>query len=379
MGTLRIAFVTETWLPARNGVVTRLEATSRELQRAGHHVVVVAPAGSDRPLDGITVHGVVSVGVPFIYGGQHWGLPLPRVARLLNAFRPDVVHAVNPTLLGWAGVLYARSRGVPLVCSYHTHVARYARFYGLGFAERPVWALVTSAHALAQVNLAASEAAAAELGSRGVAGVRVWAAGIEGDRFHPRPPDAEMRHRLSQGRPGRPLALYVGRLAAEKGIERLLPLAGPGGPAQLALVGEGPARRALEARFAGTATMFAGALAGEELARAYAAADVFVFPSTTDTLGLVLLEAMASGLPVIAARTAASAELLGTAPAGALFEPDEPAGLLAAASRAIQQRPDSAALAAAARRRLLTWEQATRALLDEYRDAMEIVHRRAAA
>src|SRR5207237_4527477 len=124
---------------------------------------------SDRKApDGATVRHVPSVGLPFVYGGQPWGLPLPRVVRLLDDFAPELVHAVCPVLLGWAGVLHAQRRHLPLVCSYHTHVARYAHYYRLGFAERPVWALIRRAHRQAHVNLAASEASRDELQARGV-------------------------------------------------------------------------------------------------------------------------------------------------------------------------------------------------------------------
>ena len=158
---MRIAYVTETWFPSINGVVTRLAATVSELAGRGHEVLVVAPhmsgTGDWSEPPGATVRHVPSVGLPFIYGGQPWGLPLPRTRHLIGDFEPEVVHALSPVLLGWSGVVYARAHGLPLVCSYHTHVARYAHYYHLGFAERPVWALIRRAHRQAHVNLAASE------------------------------------------------------------------------------------------------------------------------------------------------------------------------------------------------------------------------------
>jgi len=378
---VRIAYVTETWLPSVNGVVTRLVATVRELSERGHEVLVIAPSvpgAADRPPAGATVRHVPSVGIPFIYGGQQWGLPLPRVARALDDFAPDLVHAVSPVLLGWAGVLFARIRDLPLVCSYHTHVARYAQYYHLGFAERPVWALVRRAHRHAHMNLASSAASRDELRSQGIRDVSVWRGAVDLDVFDPRHGSGNARRRLTGGHPERPLCLYVGRLAAEKGVERLLPLAAPGGQ-HLALVGDGPARAALEDTFAGTWTTFTGPLAGRELAEAYASADVFVFPSTTDTLGLVLLEAMASGLPVVAARTPVSSDLLGRAPAGALFDAGDDAGLSAAVRRWIDARADRGQLAAAARAQSVTWRLATDELLAEYGRAGARAGRRLAA
>jgi glycosyltransferase involved in cell wall biosynthesis len=382
-GEVRIAYVTETWLPSINGVVTRLAATVAELAARGHQVLVVAPTVSG-PRDraepaGATVLQVPSVGLPFIYGGQPWGLPLPRVVGMLDRFAPDLVHAVCPTLLGWAGVLHARVRRLPLVCSYHTHVARYTHYYHLGFAERPVWALIRRAHRHAHVNLAASEASREELQAHGVRDVGVWQGGVDLGLFHPRHGSGAMRRRLTGGHPERRLCLYVGRLAPEKGIERLLPLAAPGSDRHLALVGDGPGTADLEQAFAGTQTTFAGRLVGRELAAAYASADVFVFPSTTDTLGLVVLEAMASGLPVVAARTPASRDLLDRAPAGGLFEPDEPRSLLAGVQRWLHAPVDRRRLADCARGQVVTWERATADLLAAYERAIVKAGRRIAA
>jgi glycosyltransferase involved in cell wall biosynthesis len=376
---LRIAFVTETWKPAVNGIVTRLESTARELRRRGHEVLILAPGGSDAGGGDVEVRTVPAVGLPFLYGGQPWGLPLPRTRHLLGGFEPDVVHAVSPVLLGWSGVIFAKAHNLPLVCSYHTHVARYAHFYGLGFLERPVWALMIQAHLLAHVSLAASAAARVELEAQGVPNVRVWRGGVDVSRFHPRHADPAMRARLTGGHPERRLALYVGRLAAEKGVERLLPLADPNARRHLALVGDGPARAELEAAFAGSAATFPGTLIGPELAAAYASADLFVFPSTTDTLGLVLLEALASGLPVLAARSAASAELVAGAQAGELFDPEDAGGLVAAAERSLATPVDRLALSEAARRGAPTWERVTEELLCEYQNAISLARARAAA
>ena len=381
---VRIAIVTETWLPSINGVVTRLVATVRELLAGDHVVMVVCPTVAEPPGDvpdppGAAVRHVPSIGLPFIYGGQPWGLPLPRVVRLLDGFRPDLVHAVCPFLLGWAGVLHARSRGLPLVCSYHTHIARYAHFYGMGFAERPVWAVVRKAHQQAHVNLAASEASREELEAQGVAHVDVWRGGVDLDLFQPGRASTVIRERLTDGHPERRLCLYVGRLAAEKGIEALLPLAAPGGDRHLALIGDGPASNDLAQAFAGTQATLAGAMAGTELAAAYASADVFVFPSTTDTLGLVLLEAMASGLPVVAARTRAAEGLVARAPAGSLFDSGDPAALTEAVDRWLAASPDRNGLAARARERVTTWRASTEELLAHYERALSLARRRVAA
>jgi glycosyltransferase involved in cell wall biosynthesis len=372
---VRIAIVTETWLPSINGVVTRLVATVRELRARGHEVLVICPTVGGPPgaavcPEGTIVRPVPSVGLPFIYGGMPWGLPLPRVVRALDRFRPDLVHAVCPFILGWAGVLFARTRGKPLVCSYHTHIARYARFYHFGFAERPVWAVVRKLHQQAHVNLTVSEASRLELEGQGVPHVAIWRGGVDLDLFRPDRADRAMRERLTGGHPERRICLYVGRLAAEKALDELLPLAAPGGDRHVALVGDGPARSDLAQAFQGSQATLTGPMSGIELAAAFASADVFTFPSTTDTLGLVLLEAMASGLPVVAARTPGAEELISRAPAGSLFQLGDREELTAAVDLWLESPVDPHALAAAARDQIGGWRRSTDDLLIQYQRAL---------
>ena len=374
---MRIAYVTETWHPAINGVVTRLSATVSDLAGRGHEVLVVAPGAFDQPLEGVRVRGVRSVRIPFIYGGEPWGLPLPSVVRLLDDFGPDLIHAVNPVLLGWSGIAYARRRGIPLACSYHTQVARYAGFYHLGFAEPFIWAVIRLAHRLADLNLVTSQASAIELGRRGVGRIRLWRRGIDERHFGVRDPDPVMRARLSDGHPERALVLYVGRLAAEKGLERLRPLTRSAG-LHLALVGEGPARAAVAATLGGAHGTFVGPLRGDELAAAYASADVLAFPSITDTVGLALLEALASGLPVVASRTVAAQELLAGAPAAELVPSEDGAQWLKAVTRLASHAPPRSVIAEDACRRCGTWGEVTDDLLWLY-DGARRVRRRAAA
>jgi glycosyltransferase involved in cell wall biosynthesis len=349
-------------------VVTRLGATFRELSRRGHQVLVISPAGYDQPAEGITVVGSPSVRIPFIYGGQPWGLPLPRLARVLDEFKPDLVHAVNPVLIGWAGIRHARTRGVRLVCSYHTDVVRYTRYYHLKVFERPTAMIVRAAHRLADLNLVTSRAAYAHLQDWGLSRVRLWPGAVDLQRFHPRHARPDMRRRLSGGHPERRLILYVGRLASEKSIERLMPLAG--GARHLALVGEGPARARLEAVFRGRQVTFVGSLAGADLAAAYASADLFAFPSTTETLGLAVLEALASGLPVVATRTPASAEVLSHAPSSHLVEAGDDDAMVAAVDALVAAPTDREAVAGEARRWTSTWADATEELLSSYYDAL---------
>ncbi|PSR21908.1 MAG: glycosyltransferase family 1 protein [Sulfobacillus acidophilus] len=321
---MRIVFVTETWWPSTDGVVTRLTATVRELKKMGHELMIIAPRGGEPFFEGIPVRDVPNVSVGFIYGGKPWGMPLPRIGHYIREFDADVVHVVNPFVIGWGGVLSAVSQGRPLVASYHTNIAQYAEFYHLGFTKPAIWACLRALHNRADLNLATSETVRQELIREGIKNVRVWARGVDLQLFHPSRRSEAMRRRLTDGHPERMIALSVGRIALEKGLDRLTALFAANTNLHLAFVGDGPARKDLTQLFRGTPTTFVGTLHGEDLACAYASADVFVFPSTTDTLGLVLLEAMASGLPIIAAESQPTHELTDQSGAGLLFRADKP-------------------------------------------------------
>ncbi|MBO0827022.1 MAG: glycosyltransferase family 1 protein [Streptosporangiales bacterium] len=369
---VRIAFVTESWHPSTDGVVTRLSATVRELHRRGHDVLVIAPRGDAGDFAGAEVREVPTFRIGFVYGGRPWGLPLPRVARFLRDFRPDLVHVVNPVLLGIAGVWAAQRAGIPLVASYHTDVARYAGFYHLSNLQPLIRRVVGALHRRAVINLATSSQRCAELRAVGAPDVRLWRRGVDLDLFNPR---HRTRPSHDNGARRRVNALYVGRLGQEKSIHRLAPLVEPTGRVDLTLVGDGPDRERLSERFASAPVTFAGTLHGAALAETYANADLFVFPSTTETLGLVLLEALASGVPVVTADTPASREMTGDCPACRLFPPDRPDRLTAAVDDLLASAsPGQLAAAARAEAERWSWRAATDELLAHYADACATRH-----
>lgn len=361
---MRIAFVTETWLPSTDGVVTRITSTVRELRAAGHDVLVVAPRPADPDFAGARVHTVPTIGFRWIYGGKRWGLPMPRVGKILRDFQPDVVHVVNPVLLGIAAVITSRRNAIPLVASYHTNVARYAAYYHLGLLAPVVWWLLRRLHGRAAVNLATSSSTCDELRAQGIDRVQLWPRGVDLDLFAPLP--AGQR---DAARP--PVALYVGRLAAEKGLDLLSSLALPDHGIRLVMVGDGPARTELAQRFPAPTVTFTGLLHGDELAAAYRAADVFVFPSTTETLGLVMVEALASGLPVIAMDSPASREILSACPAGRLFTADI-ADQLPKLVHEVRRDNATGDLTSLARREAekWSWPAATESLVSTYREVI---------
>lgn len=321
---MRVAVVTESWWPSTDGVVTWVSAMARELKRMGHTVLIIAPRGGGNNFEGIAVKDVPNFSIFFVYGGKPWGIPLPRVSTFLKEFHPDVVHVVNPAFLGIAGVYASIRLHIPLVESYHTDIAKYASIYHFGFAKPVIWRILRIMHNRAAVNLAVSEGVKEELEAHHFQRVQVWKRGVDLTLFHPARKSPQMRSLLTDGHPERVLALYVGRIAREKGLYRLRGIFALNPSVHLTLVGEGPALAEVQQIFQHTPTTFVGKLLEIDLAEAYASADLFVFPSTTETLGLVLLEAMASGLPVVAADSRPTHELIDPSEAGLLFPADNP-------------------------------------------------------
>ncbi|MEH2055690.1 MAG: glycosyltransferase family 1 protein [Nostoc sp.] len=373
---MRIALFTETFLPKVDGIVTRLRHTVDHLQRSGNQVLVIAPDGGITEHKGAKVYGVTGFPLP-LYPELQMALPRPAIGYALEEFKPDVIHVVNPAVLGLAGIFYSKILKIPLVASYHTHLPQYLQHYGLAMLEGFLWELLKSAHNQAALNLCTSTAMVEELTAHGIERVDLWQRGVDTELFHPDLANVEMRSRLSQNHPESPLLLYVGRLSAEKEIERIKPILEAIPAARLALVGDGPHRQALQKHFAGTNTYFVGYLMGQELGSAFASADAFIFPSRTETLGLVLLEAMAAGCPVVAARSGGIPDIVTDGVNGYLFEPTaDVQGALAATVRLLEQKQQRDIIRQNARQEAESWgwAAATRQLQDYYQKVILSEH-----
>lgn len=364
---MRIALFTETFLPKVDGIVTRLRHTVDHLQRLGDQVLVFSPDGGLTEYKGARIYGVPGFPLP-LYPELKLALPRPTIGQELEQFNPDLIHVVNPAVLGLAGLFYSKALKIPLVASYHTHLPKYLEHYGLGMLEGLLWELLKAGHNQAQLNLCTSTAMMQELTAHGIERVDLWQRGVDTELFQPHLASQEMRSRLSQGYPDSPLLLYVGRLGAEKEIDRIKSVleAIPG--ARLALVGDGPYRQELQQHFAGTPTHFVGYLQGLDLGAAYASADAFIFPSRTETLGLVLLEAMAAGCPVVAARSGGIPDIVEDGVNGYLFDPQDDQGAIAATQRLLADPEARETLRHNARREAERWgwAAATRQLQGYY-------------
>ena len=352
---MRIAFFTETFLPKVDGIVTRLTKTLEHLVAAGDEVLIFCPEGAPDSYLGAKVVGVPALPLP-LYPELKLALPRPAVSEALEQFRPDLVHVVNPAVLGLGGIWLAKSRNLPLVASYHTHLPKYLEHYGMGMLEPLLWELLKAAHNQASLNLCTSTAMVAELAAKGIQHTALWQRGVDTDLFRPEWRNDSMRARLhgpyeDTGN----LLLYIGRLSAEKQIERIRPVLEAMPQTRLALVGDGPHRQQLERCFEGTPTTFVGYLAGQDLASAYACGDAFLFPSSTETLGLVLLEAMAAGCPVVGADRGGIPDIVSDGENGCLYDPDQPHSLTTAVQRLLGESQTRACLRQAARQEAERW------------------------
>ncbi len=373
---MRIIMATETFLPHIDGIVTRLTQTITHLRRAGDEVLILAPRREEAITDyeGARVITLPSVRLPQ-YPDVRLGRPLlpPRIQRELRAFRPDLVHVASTAFLGLGPVLWAKGNRLPLVESYHVQYPEYVRRYKLAPLVRPVWWYLRTVHNAAQLNLATSLPMVRDLRAHGFRHMHLWRPGVDAERFDPAKRSAAMRDRLSQGHPDDFLIICVARLAIEKELSRLAPVlrALPG--VRLALVGDGPARDRLKGIFADLPANFVGVLRGEDLAQAYASADLFVLPSSTETLGLVALEAMAAGIPAVVANRGGLPDLVIDGQTGYLFDPDVSTDLIARVD-ALRQNPSLLAqMSATAREHAarFSWAQTTRQLRGYYQMVLQ--------
>ncbi len=320
---MRIAYFTETFLPKIDGIVTRLTRTLEQLQALGHEAIVFAPHNPPETYAGFRVVRVP--GVPFRpwYPELVLGLPRPRLGRELDRFKPDLVHVVNPIILGLWGTALARQRNLPLLASFHTDLPQYVTHLKLGFLKPLSHTWIRDVHNQAHVNLCTSQPMVNSARGLGIKRVRLWPKAVDTERYRPTNRSAEMRARLSGGHPELPLMVYVGRLSHEKRLDWLYaPITQLAG-VRLAMVGSGPAEGFLRERFKDTPTVFTGYMSGAELAEAYASADVFAFPSDTETLGFVAMEAMASGVPVVGARAGGIPDVIDEGETGLMFSPGD--------------------------------------------------------
>lgn len=301
---MRLALFTDTYLPQLNGVSRTLARLVGHLDRRGHEVFLISPEVGEAAPHTTYHHRLGGVPVP-VYPELLLTRFLDRKGkRLLEAFDPHVVHCATESTVGWSGRRWALKTGRPLVTSFHTNFPDYAREYGMGLLTPLAWSLLRRFHRPALRTLCPSEATLEELRSKRFhARLGIWSRGVDSDLYSPARRSPEVRRCLAPD--AEVVLLYVGRLAGEKRLDVLMEAFPKVRDAsdrrvELVLVGDGPWGDDLRRR-AEPGVHLTGYLTGTDLAEAYAAADIFVFPSDTETFGNVVAEAMASALPVVGA------------------------------------------------------------------------------
>lgn len=292
---LKILIVTDAWRPQVNGVVRTLEVLGEDLTALGHTVRYATPEGR------------FTIGLPTYREIRLAIFPRRQLAREIRDFAPDAVHIATEGTLGMSARAICLKHGIEFSTSFHTRFPEYVRARFPFIPEELVYRWLRWFHGPATAMMVATESLKREMQAHGFTNLRIWSRGVDVDHFHPIA-GARLPY---EG----PIWLYVGRVAVEKNIEAFLALDLPG---TKVVVGDGPARTELQSRH--PKARFLGALSGEALVEAYAGSDVFVFPSRTDTFGLVLLEALACGIPVAAYPVQGPLDVVGDAPVGALDE-----------------------------------------------------------
>ena len=330
---MRIAIITETFLPKVDGIVKVSCLLLDHLSRRGIEALVIAPRyGDGSSYNDVPIHSLPSLPMP-LYPEARLGFATLSLYRSLAAFQPDVAHLFHPVMTGIPTMAMLKWMEVPTVTSFHLDYARLAQQFrfgalDLGFTRPLIDELTKNVFNWADYSLAPSKLVQKQMQHLGIANVGLWRRGVDAGAFNPVFRSEAMREEMTQGNPAETVLLYVGRLSQEKQIEHIRPTLEQLSNTRLVIVGDGPARPWLERELADLPVTFMGYLRGERLSRAYASADMFVFPSRLETFGLVVIEAMAAGLPVVAARVGGVSDVVSEGINGYTFESGDQTGLL---------------------------------------------------
>ena len=364
MRPLHVAMVTETYPPEVNGVARTVGLMAEGLQKCGHSVQLVRPRqnGHDLAVRGPRFEELLGRGVPIPRYAQ-LKMGLPAKGELVQAWserRPDIVHIATEGPLGWSALSAARKLRIPVATDFHTNFHAYSRHYGFAWLASPVMAYLRRFHNRADCTMVPTAELADELSARGYRGLRVVGRGVNPEVFHPARRSRELRAEWGAD-DDTPVALCVSRFAREKNfplvIQAFEAMRSERPDVKLVLVGDGPLTDELRKRNVGY--VIAGRLVNGKLSAHYASGDIFLFPSTTETFGNVTLEAMASGLAIVAYRYAAARQHLEDGRSALLPPFDDAAAFIGAARRMVQEPGFARALGMAARHvaQALTWDR----------------------
>jgi glycosyltransferase involved in cell wall biosynthesis len=376
--SLRVAVVTETWPPEVNGVAATSARVVAELRDRGHELQVIRPRQNheDGAAEEPGYAEVLMRGLPIPrYPQLKMGLPSRRtLLRLWGLQRPDVVHIVTEGPLGWSALQAAQALRLPVVSDFRTNFHAYSRHYGVAWLQRPIVGYLRKFHNRTACTMVPTDTLRSELQAEGFMNLRVVARGVDTNLFDPARRSEALRRSWGVA-PDQMVAMHVGRIAPEKNLETLIAahaaMRQRDPRVKLVFVGDGPARAAMQQRCPDA--HFAGLQRGEALAAHYASADVFLFPSLTETYGNVLPEALASGLAVVAFDCAAAGQLVSHGHNGLLVKPGEGAEFCSTAARLAGHLAEARLLGAEGRHTALKldWGRIAREVESEYLSAID--------
>jgi glycosyltransferase involved in cell wall biosynthesis len=348
----------------------------------GHQALLLGPESGMSEYAGAEVIGTAGLPLPF-YPELKFNFFRPLFLRRLIEFRPDIIHVVDPVILGATGLAAARFLNIPIVSSYHTNLAAYCGHFGFSLLTQPMWLYNRFVHNQCALTFCPSASTAAMLNKQGFEHVRIWPRGVENTLFQPgRRSDALRTSWLSgQGiSEDKVILLYVGRISWEKNLRLLVQAYRKMDHTRchLVIVGQGPAYAEVVQDLSQVPVTFTGYLSGEELATAYASADIFAFPSYTETFGQVVLEAMASGLPVVGVQSEGVSDLVEHGHTGLLLaaelhsENEQIAGYRAYLERLIENPEERMHMSVSALSAALPhiWYEAMELLLQGYNEVV---------
>ncbi|MEW9699859.1 glycosyltransferase family 4 protein [Paenibacillus sp. SI8] len=375
---MRIALFTDTFLPDVNGVAKTLGRWTRYLESKGVECKVFAPASmTEEDQDPFRVERFYSI--PFLlYPECRLAIPNPLyIRKSLHAFKPTLIHCATPFNLGLFGLYYARKHDVPFVASYHTHFDQYLSHYKIPWVEPTLWKYMQWFHQSCQRVYVPSESTLQHLKAKGLSNLEIWSRGVDAKRFHP---DVDRNEVLSSRGvdPSKFVLLYVGRLAPEKSVETAIETFAAlpeeiRTQSHLLIAGDGPSAASLRECYGECDWItFTGFVGGKQLADLYAAADIFIFPSATETFGNVVLESMASGTAVIGAAAGGVNDTIEHEATGLLCAPGDVPAFVDAVKRLFESSEFRRSLAHAGREYALrqSWDQIFMELYASYEELL---------
>ena len=383
---MRIALITENFLPKLDGVTRTLVRLLEHLQANGHAALLLGPDSGMDCYAGAEVVGTAGVPFPF-YPELKFNFFRPLFLRRLIEFSPDIIHLVDPVILGATGLAAAQLLRKPLISSYHTNLAAYCEYFGFSLLTKPMWYYNRFIHSQCALTFCPSPSTAAMLRLQGFSHVRIWPRGVDMALFQPELRSESLRAgwlAMREQPEKKVVLLYVGRISWEKNLQLLLSAYTQMDMecCHLVMVGDGPALTEVQQKLQGYPVTYTGYLSGEALARAYASADVFAFPSHTETFGQVVLEAMASGLPVVGLNSQGVCDLVPDRQAGFLLtteglsEEEQVESYRERLTQLVLDDPlrQMMSQSAVIEARKHTWHEAMECLLQGYQEVLERTH-----